>query len=213
MRPFFPFKNQVPSAPTVSLPTYEDEELARAINDSLQSASHESPQNMDMYVGSVTYPSASPTIVVNSSNHEKSHAREASASHTAYTNKFEVQEAAPSVNPAAPKIYSPVSIPSAPIGNAAATDDGPIQYPSLDMSPIDASSPTVAVTSRSRQENSDDASSSCCTICLDAPVEGACIPCGHMAGCLSCLNEIKGKKWGCPVCRANIDQVVRIYAV
>nr|XP_043628367.1 putative E3 ubiquitin-protein ligase XBAT35 [Erigeron canadensis] len=55
--------------------------------------------------------------------------------------------------------------------------------------------------------------SSLCVICLDAPVEGACIPCGHMAGCMSCLNEIKSKKWDCPACRAKINQVVRLYAV
>ncbi|KAF7144481.1 hypothetical protein RHSIM_Rhsim04G0180400 [Rhododendron simsii] len=48
--------------------------------------------------------------------------------------------------------------------------------------------------------------SSLCVICLDALVEGACIPCGHMVGCMSCLNEIKGKKWSCPVCRTKITQ-------
>ncbi|XP_058211767.1 putative E3 ubiquitin-protein ligase XBAT35 [Rhododendron vialii] len=40
----------------------------------------------------------------------------------------------------------------------------------------------------------DGCASSLCLICLDAPVEGACIPCGHMVGCMSCLNEIKDKK-------------------
>jgi hypothetical protein len=34
-----------------------------------------------------------------------------------------------------------------------------------------------------------------------------------MVGCMSCLKEIKAKKWGCPVCRATINQVVRLYAV
>ncbi|XP_026381752.1 putative E3 ubiquitin-protein ligase XBAT35 [Papaver somniferum] len=52
-----------------------------------------------------------------------------------------------------------------------------------------------------------------CIICFDAPREGACIPCGHMVGCVSCLNEIKMKKWGCPVCRRKIDGVIRIYNV
>ncbi|KAG5554312.1 hypothetical protein RHGRI_011988 [Rhododendron griersonianum] len=53
----------------------------------------------------------------------------------------------------------------------------------------------------------DGGASSSCVICLDAPVEGACIPCGHMAGCMSCLNEIEGKNWGCPMCRTKINQV------
>ncbi|KAF9600797.1 hypothetical protein IFM89_012536 [Coptis chinensis] len=48
---------------------------------------------------------------------------------------------------------------------------------------------------------------STCVICLDATIEGACIPCGHLSGCMSCLNEIQGKKWGFPVCRAKIKQM------
>ncbi|XP_011030496.1 PREDICTED: putative E3 ubiquitin-protein ligase XBAT34 [Populus euphratica] len=59
----------------------------------------------------------------------------------------------------------------------------------------------------------EDGGSSSCVICLDAPVEGACIPCGHMVGCMSCLKEIKAKKWGCPMCPATINQTVRLYAV
>ncbi|KAH7844912.1 hypothetical protein Vadar_032985 [Vaccinium darrowii] len=59
----------------------------------------------------------------------------------------------------------------------------------------------------------DGGASLSCVICLDAPVEGACVPCGHMTGCMSCLNEIKGRNWGCPVCRTQIDQVIRLYAV
>lgn len=30
-----------------------------------------------------------------------------------------------------------------------------------------------------------------CIICYDAPREGACIPCGHTVGSVSCLKEIK----------------------
>jgi hypothetical protein len=32
-----------------------------------------------------------------------------------------------------------------------------------------------------------------CVICLDAAVEGACVPCEHMAFCMPCLKE-----WGVP---------------
>lgn len=56
-------------------------------------------------------------------------------------------------------------------------------------------------------------SSSSCVICWDGPVEGAFIPCGHMAGCMPCLNEINAKNWDCPVCRGKVDQVIRLYAV
>ncbi|XP_073046792.1 putative E3 ubiquitin-protein ligase XBAT35 [Primulina eburnea] len=62
-------------------------------------------------------------------------------------------------------------------------------------------------------EKKKDGSASTCTICLDAPIEGACVPCGHMAGCMSCLKKIKARKWVCPICRTKINQVIRLYAV
>uniref|UniRef100_A0A1J3DF44 Putative E3 ubiquitin-protein ligase XBAT34 n=1 Tax=Noccaea caerulescens TaxID=107243 RepID=A0A1J3DF44_NOCCA len=52
-----------------------------------------------------------------------------------------------------------------------------------------------------------------CVICVDASSEAVCVPCGHVAGCVSCLKEIRNKKLGCPVCRANIDQVIKLYHV
>lgn len=98
-------------------------------------------------------------------------------------------------------------------------DNGPIHYPSvnsIDSSPIEISPKAPDKENALLAKGGDkkeEGSSSSCVICLDAPVEGACIPCGHMAGCMSCLSEIKAKKWGCPVCRSKIDQVVRLYVV
>eukprot|EP00262_Sarcandra_glabra_P002942 TRINITY_DN1335_c0_g1_i1.p1 TRINITY_DN1335_c0_g1~~TRINITY_DN1335_c0_g1_i1.p1 ORF type:complete len:498 (+),score=80.51 TRINITY_DN1335_c0_g1_i1:171-1664(+) len=105
------------------------------------------------------------------------------------------------------------SIPSAPPIPEESTYAGPIAYPSIDSSPVDISMPTMEIRPGTSEPKGDPGTSSSCVICFDAPVEGACIPCGHMAGCISCLNEIKDKKWGCPVCRAEIDQVIKIYAV
>ncbi|OIW17915.1 hypothetical protein TanjilG_00245 [Lupinus angustifolius] len=96
--------------------------------------------------------------------------------------------------------------PSVPPVTVVVLVGGPIQYPSIDLSPSDTSSPVVD------KKNADENSSSC-VICLDAPAEGACIPCGHVAGCMSCLNEVKTKKLGCPVCRAKINQVIKLYHV
>lgn len=118
-------------------------------------------------------------------------------------------------------------IPSAP--PIAQDIDGPIHYPSIDCSPINMNTIAAEIapgnaeakdgaTSFPKPESKGDnvgstSTSNCCVICLDAPVEGACIPCGHMAGCMACLREIEAKKWGCPVCRTNIDRVVKLYAV
>lgn len=90
--------------------------------------------------------------------------------------------------------------------------DGPINYPSIDQSILDMPVPETGSGSSTAGNVKGEGSSSC-VICWEAPVEGACIPCGHMAGCMSCLTEIKAKKGVCPVCRAKIKQVVRIYAV
>lgn len=130
---------------------------------------------------------------------------------------------------ALPTVPTPTALPTLPTPTAPPLAegtfyDGPIEYPSIDFTPVDVTMPATegggtALNSAKPVENEADASSSgntpsgTCVICLDAPVEGACIPCGHMAGCMSCLKDIESKKWGCPICRAKINQIIRLYAV
>ncbi|KAI3883566.1 hypothetical protein MKW92_044373, partial [Papaver armeniacum] len=87
----------------------------------------------------------------------------------------------------------------------------PINAGHIDMSTATTADRKPAKTGAAAEDVGGTTSS--CIICYDAPREGACIPCGHMVGCVSCLNEIKTKKWGCPVCRTKIDGVIRIYNV
>ncbi|PSR94874.1 E3 ubiquitin-protein like [Actinidia chinensis var. chinensis] len=112
---------------------------------------------------------------------------------------------------AIPVLVSSVLPPSAPPVSEEDLYEGPIHYPSVDFSPVDLRIPSVENKVSKTSEAKDGDGS--CVICWEAPVEGACIPCGHMAGCMSCLNEIKTKKGDCPVCRAKINQVIRLYAV
>ncbi|CAH8384274.1 unnamed protein product [Eruca vesicaria subsp. sativa] len=91
-------------------------------------------------------------------------------------------------------------------------EEGSIHYPIIDSTPVDVLSPPFLPASTDG-EKKEDGSSGQCSICLDAPSEAVCVPCGHVAGCMSCLTEIKFKKWGCPVCRAKIDQIVKVYRV
>ncbi|CAN7049124.1 unnamed protein product [Brassica rapa subsp. trilocularis] len=91
-------------------------------------------------------------------------------------------------------------------------EEGPIHYPTIDSTPVDVPSPS-SLPASTDGEKKDDGSSGQCSICLDAPSEAVCVPCGHVAGCMSCLTEIKAKKWGCPVCRAKIDQIIKLYRV
>lgn len=53
-----------------------------------------------------------------------------------------------------------------------------------------------------------------CAICMDAVRDAICVPCGHIAGCHSCLSEIKrqsGMRASCPICRSLVHSVVKIY--
>jgi Zinc finger, C3HC4 type (RING finger) len=52
-----------------------------------------------------------------------------------------------------------------------------------------------------------------CSICIEERVEGACIPCGHMAGCMGCLQKVKETGGECPICRAKIVWIVKLYTV
>ncbi|CAN6223146.1 unnamed protein product [Urochloa humidicola] len=66
---------------------------------------------------------------------------------------------------------------------------------------------------RSSSSGNGNTPSRTCVICLDAPVEGACVPCGHMAFCMPCLKDIKSKDGACPICHATINHVLRLYQV
>ncbi|KAI3804301.1 hypothetical protein L1987_25740 [Smallanthus sonchifolius] len=206
MHSAFPFNNQTPNVAPPTQTTPEDPELALAISASLQSSSAVGPTAPNTYPasGSTTSPG-----LTNPTTHNNDHSKKT---------QWEIQDVGTSstpisyhphsdtntysqIVPTAPiNIGAPPSVPSAP-PLPDMVDDGPVHYPSIDSTPVDSS----------EEKNNNESSS--CVICLDAPVEGVCIPCGHMAGCMSCLNEIKGKNWGCPVCRTKIEQVVRLYAV
>jgi len=200
----FPFNTPAPVVPATAPSSAEDLELAMAVNASIQSAMETRPP----YVAANHISGAS-----TSSSSQTGRATSPAPPPKGTTSASETQEVGPSGNP---NETPSSSLPSAPPIENAVIDDGPIQYPSVDFSPINLASPVMEneLPAKADQGKEDaGGASSSCVICLDAPVEGACIPCGHMAGCMSCLNEVKGKKWGCPVCRTKIDQVVRLYAV
>ncbi|KAM4070034.1 hypothetical protein ACB094_12G135000 [Castanea mollissima] len=95
-------------------------------------------------------------------------------------------------------------------------DSGPVGSPTQHAQTSDnvsPSAPPIPEDLDGASDVKDEGSSSSCAICFVAPIEGACMPCGHMAGCMACLNEIKAKKGVCPICRRKINRVVRIFAV
>ncbi|KAM3708266.1 hypothetical protein ACB098_02G085600 [Castanea mollissima] len=219
--PAFLHINQTPVATAPQ--SAEDFEMAMAINASIQSVMQERPPIPDAHPSTEASSSISWNNSANTSSHSGLDVPIAPAPN-ASSSKRTVHETGPEGNSSQQSQNhdivtttqtnpTPGSIPSAPPIADEIIEDGPIQYPSIDTSSVDVSSPIIEDAPGKAGERKDDGSASSCVICLDAPVEGACIPCGHMVGCMSCLTEIKEKKWGCPVCRAKIDQVVKLYVV
>ncbi|XP_056684472.1 putative E3 ubiquitin-protein ligase XBAT35 isoform X3 [Spinacia oleracea] len=75
------------------------------------------------------------------------------------------------------------------------------------------SAPPINTTSINTPVSDESADFTVCVVCWEAPVEGACIPCGHVSTCMSCLKKIKDNNGVCPVCRGEIDQVVKLYGI
>ncbi|XP_010527401.1 PREDICTED: putative E3 ubiquitin-protein ligase XBAT35 [Tarenaya hassleriana] len=188
--PAFMRNPQTASAP----PTSEDLELAMAINASLQSATNQMPgldhcSISEEASSSSTVPPPPPPPP------------EARASDFTTHEGTIPEEPKPSAPPFVDDVIT------------TAGENGHIHYPSIDSSPIEVPSLSPVMSVPATGEKNEEGSSGTCSICLDAPSEAACVPCGHVAGCMSCLNEIKSKKWGCPVCRAEINQVIKLYRV
>lgn len=116
---------------------------------------------------------------------------------------------APSTPPSTPP-SAPPSAPPIPLDQ----DGGPIFYPPIDTSPVVIDDvPPVPSSLPTPNAAATEERGGQCVVCWDAKAEAVCIPCGHLAGCMDCLSEIKAKDWGCPVCRAPIQQVIKVYAV
>ncbi|POM59817.1 hypothetical protein PHPALM_31403 [Phytophthora palmivora] len=52
-----------------------------------------------------------------------------------------------------------------------------------------------------------------CVICFDGPQSAVCVPCGHNAVCMKCAEEILTTTGECPVCRAHIRELIKLYRV
>ncbi|ETW00850.1 hypothetical protein H310_07376 [Aphanomyces invadans] len=52
-----------------------------------------------------------------------------------------------------------------------------------------------------------------CVVCFDGPQNAVCVPCGHAAVCMRCADHMKQTSQQCPVCRADVRQVVQLFHV
>eukprot|EP00116_Pleurobrachia_bachei_P007511 sb/3467773/ len=58
-----------------------------------------------------------------------------------------------------------------------------------------------------RMRENGGSQSECCVVCLDNPRGVVLIPCGHVCMCILCADNMDT----CPVCRGQIEQIVRTF--
>jgi len=76
----------------------------------------------------------------------------------------------------------------------------------------DNDQPSVPATNGVPQPTNSTMPSDGCEICLIARRSGiALVPCGHARFCCDCVDRLLSMGSGCPVCRANIDMVLRVF--
>ncbi|XP_023549005.1 putative E3 ubiquitin-protein ligase XBAT34 [Cucurbita pepo subsp. pepo] len=191
-------------------PGSEDPELTMAINASIQSAMQESGQLHNPHSSSSEAGASSSSALPPPAPPRPGSSK--SAMHEEASHGYNPSHCAQApMNTGIQITHPPNAVPTAPPVEAKtfeASTSTVGDYPLVDSDPTDS-----MASSSVGDDGKQGSGNTTCVICLDAPVEGACVPCGHMAGCMSCLSEIKAKNWGCPVCRTKINQVIKLYAV
>jgi len=74
---------------------------------------------------------------------------------------------------------------------------------------VDTTSSSAAQVS---QPSAPIATANLCEVCLVAARDGvALVPCGHARFCTACVDTLVAMSSGCPICRADIHMVMRVY--
>ena len=50
-----------------------------------------------------------------------------------------------------------------------------------------------------------------CVVCMDDEADGVILPCGHLCGCEPCLQILLNSEPKCPICRARMNSVVKVF--
>ena len=56
-------------------------------------------------------------------------------------------------------------------------------------------------------DSTEVAKESECKVCFERNMDAVFIPCGHVAACFPCASKMTQ----CPICRSDVDRVVRLY--
>lgn len=93
------------------------------------------------------------------------------------------------------------------------TEDSSSSSDEAEETEVTTATATTTTSSASNSSVSDPpAQEESCEVCLVAPRQGfALVPCGHARFCESCALRVAELDAGCPVCRAQITMVMRIF--
>jgi hypothetical protein len=50
-----------------------------------------------------------------------------------------------------------------------------------------------------------------CAICMDQPRDSLLCPCHHLVTCNNCAKSLLSRRDGCPICRKEISEIIRVY--
>ena len=77
--------------------------------------------------------------------------------------------------------------------------------------PDDDAPPPPSADATARPPPRPAAAEGVCVVCCDRPAEAVLYRCGHRCACLQCAYYLQHQRLSCPLCRATIDDVVRVY--
>jgi len=83
------------------------------------------------------------------------------------------------------------------------------QSPSVSRSSSDGAAAAPSETAAPRRQARPVVAA--CSVCFDSPAVAVLYRCGHQCACLQCAYYMRQERLGCPLCRAPIEDVVRVY--
>jgi hypothetical protein len=69
---------------------------------------------------------------------------------------------------------------------------------------------TVAIEKKKAEEKIME-DPSVCVVCMDEKADCCLKPCGHLCLCQTCAIEIHTRRETCPICRACIQETLKVY--
>ncbi|KAF0690682.1 Aste57867_17937 [Aphanomyces stellatus] len=110
-----------------------------------------------------------------------------------------------------PIVMPPVPSPAAPDAPKTLANDF-VYAPPVSALAVAASAPPLDNVHVPEAE-AESAMPGECVVCFDGPQNAVCVPCGHAAVCMKCADMVQHSTKQCPVCRAEVREVIQLYHV